>query len=242
MNAQTVCVRRRGRKRNPVIITQFMLTKHDVTIPDAFEVYDEVARTLSADELPYVGFKNIGHPLDRLRDLGRRIVGDGRKLVVEIVGASADTEREAAELAVELGADCLIGGTHTSAVLPVVRGTDVRYYPTVGDLDTEPGRLHGTVEQIAAQARALVDDPEVHGVMLLGYRFAGDVERLLTTIGAIPGIAVVNAGSVDSAERIEELKSHDFWAFTIGSAVLDRTLPAGNSLDAQLRWVLATAR
>jgi hypothetical protein len=61
-----------------VITTQFMLTKNDVTIPDAFDVYGEIAKTFGADELPHVGFKNVGHPLAALRDLGGRIVGDGR--------------------------------------------------------------------------------------------------------------------------------------------------------------------
>lgn len=225
-----------------MIITQFMLTKNDVTIPDAFTVYDQVASTFDATELPYVGFKNIGHPLDRLRELGRRVVGDGRELVVEIVGASADTEREAADLAVELDASALIGGTHVDAVLPLVRGSGIGYYPTVGDLATEPGRLHGTVEDIVAQARDHVGNGDVDGIMLLGYRYVGDVRRLLTAIGAVPGIAVVNAGSVDSAARIEELKDLGYWAFTIGSAVLDRTLPAAPDLEAQLRWVLDVAR
>jgi hypothetical protein len=224
-----------------MITTQFMLTKNDVTIPDAFDVYGQVAKAFSAEELPYVGFKNVGHPLDALRDLGGRIAGDGRRLVVEIVGAGPDAEREAAELAVELGAEILIGGTHTKAVLPVVRGTGLRYHPTVGDLATEPGRLHGSVEGIAAQARELAATPGVDGIMLLGYRFVGDVDRLLTTIAEIPDLSVVNAGSVDSAARIEELERLGYSAFTIGSAVLDDTLPAAPGIEAQLRWVLAVA-
>lgn len=225
-----------------MITTQFMLTKNDVTIPDAFEVYDQVATAFSAKELPYVGFKNIGHPLDRLRDLGRRIVADGRRLVLEIVGASEETEREAALLAVELGADILIGGTHTDAVLAVIEGTDIGYYPTVGDLATEPGRIHGTVKEITDQARSMIARPGVDGIMLLGYRFVGDASLLIREIGGIPGIRIVNAGSVDSAERISELDDNDYWAFTIGSAVLDRSLPAGDSLEDQLRWVLDAAR
>lgn len=224
-----------------MITTQFMLTKNDVTIPDAFEVYEEISRTFSAEELPYVGFKNIGHSLDRLRDLGQLIVNDGRRLVVEIVGASAETEREAALLAVELGADILIGGTHIDAVLQVIQGTSIGYYPAVGDLATEPGRVHGTIEQIVEETRSVIARPGVDGIMLLGYRFVGDASALIAQIGAIPGIRIVNAGTVDSAERIAELNDNGYWAFTIGSAVLDRSLPAGNTLREQLDWVLDIA-
>jgi hypothetical protein len=224
------------------MITQFMLTKNDVTIPNAFEVYDEVAASMSAQELPYVGFKTIGHPLERLRALGRKIVDDDRKLVVEIVGASADTEREAATLALELGAECLIGGTHTAAVLDVIGGHDIGYFPTVGDLDTEPGRIHGELQDIVDQCRVHVETPGVDGVMLLGYRYVGDVSALLKNVMAVPNIRVVNAGSVDSKERIDELSGLGVWAFTIGSAVLDGALPADAALPAQLRWVLQTAQ
>ncbi|TDD99924.1 hypothetical protein [Jiangella asiatica] len=219
-----------------------MLTKNDVTIPDAFEVYDEVARGLTAEELPYVGFKNVGLPVGALRELGAAIAGDGRKLVIEIVGASADAEHEAAALAVELGAECLIGGTHTAAVLDVVEGSGVGYFPTVGDLTIEPGRLHGAISDIVRDVQTTIETPYVDGVMLLGYRYVGDVPALLSAVGRIPDIAVVNAGSVDSAERIRELERNGYWAFTIGSAVLDLTLPAGQSIEDQLRWVLDIAR
>jgi hypothetical protein len=223
------------------MITIFMLTKNDVTIPEAFAVYDEVAAAYTAEELPYVGFKNIGHPLEDLRKLGAKIVGDGRRLVIEIVGSSAASEREAAQLAVELGAELLIGGTHTDAVLPIIAGSPVRYHPTVGDPGTEAGRLHGTVAGIAAEATELLATDGVAGVMLLGYRFVGDVPALLGAIPRIPGLRIVNAGSVDSRDRIRALSDLGYWAFTIGSAVLDRSLPAGPTLADQLRWVIETA-
>jgi 2-keto-3-deoxy-6-phosphogluconate aldolase len=224
------------------MITQFMLTKDDVTIPDAFAVYGEVAASFTAEQLPYVGFKNIGHPLDKLTELGRTIVKDGRKLVLEIVGASAETERQAAELALEVGAELLIGGTHTSDVLDVIAGSGLAYYPTVGDVNTEPGRLHGDLGAIVDECRRLAGTDGVNGVMLLGYRYVGDVTALLTAVSAVPSLQVVNAGSVDSSERIRQLADLGVWAFTIGSAVLDLSLPAGGSLEDQLRWVLDTAR
>jgi hypothetical protein len=200
-----------------------------------------VAAAFTAEQLPYVGFKNIGHPLDELRKLGAKIVGDGRRLVIEIVGSSAANEREAAQLAVELGAELLIGGTHTAAVLPIIAGSAVRYHPTVGDPGTEGGLLHGTVAGIAAEASALHATDGVTGVMLLGYRFVGDVPALLTAVARIRGLRVVNAGSVDNRDRIRALADLGYWAFTIGSAVLDHLLPAGPTPAEQLRWVIETA-
>lgn len=223
------------------VITQFMLTKNDVTIPDAIAVYQQVARGLSAAELGYVGFKNNGPSAAEIRRLGRLIVDDGRKLVIEVVGADPGTEHASARLAVELGAEILIGGTHPQAVLDVIGGTGIAYHPTVGDVDSEPGRLRGTIEELVEQAHALVGTPGVTGLMLLGYRYVGDVTALLERIAQLPDTRVVNAGSVDSAERIRTLAHLGYWAFTIGSAVLDLSLPAGADLKSQLRWVLKTA-
>lgn len=222
------------------MITQFMLTKNDVTIPDAIAVYDEVAKSLTPDELPYVGFKNNGLRPTELRTLGRRIIDDGRKLVIEIVGADPGTERASAELALELGAEVLIGGTHTPDVLGVIGGSGIGYHPTAGDVDREPGKLHGQIDEILGQAELLLATPGVSGLMVLGYRYVGDRAELLKGIAGL-GAKVVNAGSVDSAERIQELDGLGYWAFTIGSAVLDLGLPAGQSLEAQLRWVLEQA-
>jgi hypothetical protein len=223
------------------VITQFMLTKNDVTIPDALEVYGEVASRLTPAELPYVGFKNNGLPPAGIRDLGRRIVDDGRKLVIEIVGADPGTERASAELALELGAEVLIGGTHTEDVLAVIGGSGIGYHPTAGDVDREPGRVHGSIDDIVAQATTLLATPGVSGLMVLGYRYVGDTDQLLERIAALPEIKVVNAGSVDSAARIGRLADLGYWAFTIGSAVLDLALPAAPDLESQLRWVLKTA-
>jgi hypothetical protein len=224
-----------------MIITQFMMTKHDQTIPDAFEVYEDVRASYTADELSYVGFKTVGHSIERLHELGRLIVSDGRRLVVEIVGDSAESEAASANLAVSVGADILIGGQHPDAVLPILAGSSIGYYPSVGDLTVEPGRMYGEIDEIVAEAEQLIGMPGVDGVMLLGYRFVGDQSELIRRISAIEGIKVVNAGTVDSAERIQELDGAGFWAFTIGSAVLDRALPAGNSLREQLDWVMAQA-
>ncbi|MFI2378262.1 hypothetical protein ACH5AO_24855 [Streptomyces sp. NPDC018964] len=211
----------------------------EATIPDAFEGYDEVAAVFTAEELPCVGFRNAGRPLSALRRPGRRIVDDGKRLVVEVADGGEGAGREAAGPAVEPGAGLLVGGTHTTAVLDVVRGTGLGHHPAVGDLTTGPGRLHGTIGGIVRQAREVGAFPGVGGVTPPGHRHAGDPDALLHAIARVDGPRVADAGSADGAERIEELRIDEFRAFTIGGAVLGHALPAGGTLEQRLRRVLA---
>ena len=53
---------------------------------------------------------------------------------------------------------------------------------------------------------------------------------------------VIAAGSVDSAERIDALAAAGAWAFTIGGAIFDRRLPAGQTIREQVDCALAFAR
>ena len=59
----------------------FMLTHNDQTVPDALDVYG----TLRDTELRYVGFKDIGLPTARLRELADAARADGREVFLEVV-------------------------------------------------------------------------------------------------------------------------------------------------------------
>lgn len=223
------------------MITQFMLTKNDVTIVDGLKVYREVASQLTAEQLAYVGFKNVGLPLRDLEALGCAIRDDGRKVVVEIVGGTTlEGELEAATLAKRVGAACLIGGERVEAVLEVIGPSPVKYFPAVGDITAEAGKLHGTIEGIVAQAKRY-EMLGVDGIMLLAYRYVGDVAELLAAVRRATMLEIVAAGSVDSRARIHQLTENGIWAYTIGSAVLDGLMTEEKGLKAQLLHVLRMA-
>ncbi|MGI3899292.1 MAG: hypothetical protein ACRYGP_07160 [Janthinobacterium lividum] len=220
------------------MITQFMLTKNDVTISDAMDVFRDLAPKLGAEALPYVGFKNVGLPLKQLEDLGYAIKDDGRSVVVEIVGGGTpDDEIAAANLAKRVGAACLIGGKNVMPVLEVIGPSPVRYFPAVGDITAEAGRMHGEVESLAEEAKQY-EALGVDGIMLLAYRFVGDVDGLLAAVRKATSLDIVCAGSVDSRARIRQLSRLGTWAFTIGSAVLDNAMTNTPGLQAQLGYVL----
>jgi 4-hydroxythreonine-4-phosphate dehydrogenase len=200
----------------------FMLTRNDRTIEDALSRLPEVVAT----GVRHIGFKDVGLPLSELHKLADAIRAAGATVYLEVVSLDADSERQSAEAAVELGVDVLMGGTRPDVVLPVIVGTGIRYYPFPGSIVGHPSVLKGTVESIVASAKLLAAMPGVHGLDLLAYRFEGDVPRLIREVCVAVDKPVVVAGSIDRLERLQAVVTGGAAGFTIGTAALDGVFQA----------------
>ncbi|MEK6721443.1 MAG: hypothetical protein AABZ33_12350 [Chloroflexota bacterium] len=223
----------------------FMLTRNDQTVPDAMAVYEQIRDS----DLRYVGFKDIGLPTNRLRELASAMRADGREVFLEVVSERAEDEQRSVEAALEVGVDWLLGGTHPDTALAILDrvgppGTPgrPRYCPFPGRVVGHPSVLEGTIEEIAASARNLTSRPGIDGLDLLAYRWRGDVPALVRAVVDASAGPVIAAGSVDSARRIDALATAGAWAFTIGAAIFDGKLPAGPSVREQLDCALALTR
>ncbi|MBV8565340.1 MAG: 4-hydroxythreonine-4-phosphate dehydrogenase [Methylobacteriaceae bacterium] len=213
----------------------FMLTRRDRTIADAHARLKDVF----AEGVKHVGFKDVGLPIAELRRIADAVHAAGLALYLEVVSLDAASEVASAEIALQLGAHVLMGGTHPQAVLPVVRGTPIRYYPFAGRVSGHPSVLHGTIDEIVESARRLVETEGVHGLDLLAYRFAGDAPALIAQVCRAVSKPVVVAGSIDRAARLASVASGGAAAFTVGTAVLDGVFPTGQGLRDQLAFVVA---
>ncbi len=220
----------------------FMLTRDDQTVPDALDVYG----TLRDTDLRYVGFKDIGLPPAQLRELARAMRDDGREVFLEVVSERMEDELRSVHAALEIGVDWLMGGTHADEALAILdmigppgAAGRPRYCPFPGRVIGHPSVLEGSIDEIADSARALTARAGVHGLDLLAYRWQGDVPALVRAVVDASSGPVVAAGSVDSAERIDALARAGAWAFTIGGAIFERRLPAGDSIREQVECALA---
>lgn len=197
----------------------FMLTREDRTVEDALDVYERVR---DLEGLRYVGFKDVGLPVDRLRELTARIREGGQKVMLEVVSEAKEDELRSARAALDLGVDYLLGGTHAEEVSEVVAGSGVGYFPFPGRVEDHPSKLRGSVEEIVGSARRLAATEQVGGLDLLAYRHdGGDAEALARAVVEAVEVPVIAAGSVDDAEKIRRLAEAGVWGFTIGSAVFD---------------------
>ena len=207
-----------------------MLTRDDRTVPDARAAYEQVRDT----GLAYVGFKDIGIPFDDMRALAASIHADDRRVMLEVVSTSREAELRSVQSAIEIGADYVLGGRHVSDALALLRGTQVRYFPFCGTPVGHPTRLEGTIDETVADACRLAVLPGVHGLDLLGYRFAGDAVELTRRVVEAVGIPVIAAGSIDRLERVRAVCDARVWGFTIGTALFEGKF-GGEQLAQQIR-------
>jgi DhnA family fructose-bisphosphate aldolase class Ia len=221
-----------------VINFVFMLTHHDATVPDALDVLGRLA----GSGLRYVGFKDVGAPVEQLTDVASAAHAQGMEVMLEVVSTNADDERRSLEAAVPIGVDWVLGGTHPELGTAILDGSGVRYCPFPGRVVGHPSVLEGTIEEIAADARRLTALDGVGGVDLLAYRHATvDGEALTRAVVQASRGPVIAAGSVVGFEQIEALTRAGAWGFTIGGAIFEGKLPGGPDVSSQVRAVLEAA-
>jgi 4-hydroxythreonine-4-phosphate dehydrogenase len=223
---------------NGVIDFIFMLTRNDRTVDNAIACL----RTALAAGIGHIGFKNIGLPPQELGELAAQIRRSQAKLYLEIVSLDAESEAASARAALQWQVDVLMGGTRPEIVLPLIRGSKIRYFPFVGRIEGHPSRLCGSADDIVRAAEALNATDGVDGLDLLAYRSAGDGGDLIRQVCAGVGKPVIVAGSIDRPERLAALARQGAAAFTVGTAALDLVFPAPASLAGQLAYVAQLSR
>jgi hypothetical protein len=204
-----------------------MLTYHDLTVPNALELFERLKDTA----VTHWGFKDVGLPPEQMKPVVAAMKAAGKTTYLEVVSLSEAEGLSGAELAVELGFDVLMGTVFFPSINDYLKDKPVRYYPFPGRVHGHPSLLDGTVEEIVAHARWL-EAQGAHGMDLLTYRYTGDAPRLLREVVKAASVPIVSAGSIASYERIGEVWRAGAWGFTIGSAFFEsKFVPDGGFED-----------
>jgi NAD(P)H-dependent flavin oxidoreductase YrpB (nitropropane dioxygenase family) len=211
----------------------FFLTYNDVTVDDALAVFEEIRDT----DVDYIGFKDVGLPKNSLGKLREMIADTGKQAVLEVVSTTKEENLRSAKMGVQLGVDYLIGGTYIAETLPLVEGTDIRYFPYVGTVIGHPCLLRGSIEEIAEEAKR-AEAAGIDGIDLLAYRYDGNPVHLVKEVMNTVSIPLIIAGSINDFERIARMKALGAWAFTIGSAIFDRRFRPDGTIQEQIAAVL----
>jgi hypothetical protein len=198
----------------------FMLTKGDITVPNARKILDSVADL----SLTYVGFKDLGLPATEQQALAADIRAAGAEAMIEIVSETASDEVRSLGTAANLGVQWVLGGTAVDTATRILAGSSIRYCPFPGRPFGHPTRLPGPADSIVESAQMLAGTPGVYGLDLLAYRFNGEGADLARRVVDAVSVPVIAAGDVDSAERIRALQAAGVWGFTIGSAIVEGSL------------------
>ena len=216
----------------------FMLTHNDATVANALDVFG----TLRDSGLRYVGFKDVGAPLDVLSQLATAAHDAEMEVMLEIVTTNADDEVRSLHAARQIGVDWVLGGTQPDIGVEALRGSGIRYCPFPGRVVGHPSVLEGTYEEIVDHARRLGATEGVHGLDLLAYRHE-TLDPLELTRGVVDAIdgPVIVAGSVATIVQIAGIDAAGAWGFTIGGAIFEGRLP-GATVAGQVASVLEAVR
>ena len=106
--------------------------------------------------------------------------------------------------------------------------------PFVGEVTDRPSVLSGDINNIIAEAKQCIAKG-AYGIDLLGYRYTGDASLLNSRLVKELEAPVCIAGSVNSVDRLDEIKSISPWAFTIGSAFFENSF--GKDIKEQIDFV-----
>ena len=194
-----------------------MLTHNDRTVENAIEVFE------GAKDAPakYWGFKEVGLPVPDMKVLVQKMKDAGKRTFLEVVDYTEEGCLAGAQIGVDCGFDVLMGTLYFDSVRDLAAANGMEYMPFVGRLSGRPSVLDGTIEEIIEEARGLVAEKGIKGFDLLGYRYVGDAVKLNTEFVKSLDVPVCLAGSVQSYQRLDEVKATGAWAFTIGGAFFE---------------------
>ena len=216
-------------QNHPALVV--MLTYDDLTVPDAYQIFDRCKNTRAQ----YWGFKEQNLPLPEMKALFTYMKACGKTTALEVVAYSEAEGMAGAETAADCGVDLLMGTVYSDAICAFCKSHGLKYMPFVGDVSLRPSILEGTAGAMIAEANRYLKKG-VDGIDLLGYRYTGDAFALNRAFVSAVKAPVCIAGSVNSFARLEEVKQIAPWSFTVGSAFFDRVF--GDSFEEQINTVI----
>lgn len=211
-----------------------MLTHNDVTVQDAYQVFD------SCKDLPirHWGFKNVGLEYDKVKELAGYMKQQGKVTTLEVVTYTEDSCLEGAKMAVDCGFDSLCGTIPYESTIRYAQEYKLQYYPFVGEVSGSPSVLKGAVEKFLEQEEWL-SKMGVQGTDLLLYRYAdGDPEEFARKYLPKAKLRTILAGSVSSPERIRTVLGFGAEGFTMGSALFTKNFVKEGSFRENLEEVI----
>jgi hypothetical protein len=209
-----------------------MLTYNDETVTNASTIFKD------CKDLPvsHWGFKDVGLPPAKMKELFNEMKKAGKTTYLEVVSLTEEEGLKGAKLAVESGCDVLMGTVFFDSILNYLHDKPIKYYPFPGHITGHPSILEGTIAEIVAHAKFL-ESKGVQGLDLLTYRYKGDAPLLLKKVVDEVSIPIVSAGSIESIQRILEVKKTGAWGFTIGSALFDKKFSSTGSFAENIQVV-----
>lgn len=193
-----------------------MLTHNDCTVENAKQIFEECKNS----KAQFWGFKEKPLPLDQMKELYTYMKQCGKITFLEVVEYTETECLKGAKMAVECGCDILMGTIFFDSINEFCKKHNLKYMPFVGEITGRPSILEGSIEDMIDEANSYIEKG-AYGIDLLGYRYTGDATKLNKMFVSHVNAPVCIAGSINSYQRLDELKDAAPWTFTIGGAFFE---------------------
>ena len=193
-----------------------MLTYNDQTVLNAPDIFEECRNSKAS----IWGFKELPLPFGEMKKLYNYMKQCGKTTSLEVVAYTEEEGLAGAETAAACGCDILMGTVFSDRINRFCLEHGLKYMPFVGKVWGRPSVLEGDIDEMIAEAKSYISRG-AYGIDLLGYRYTGDAVELNRRMSAEVNAPVCIAGSVNSFNRLDEIKEAGPWSFTIGSAFFD---------------------
>lgn len=207
-----------------------MLTYNDITVNNAYDIFEKCKNS----KAKYWGFKEHNLPINKMQELYKYMKQCGKTTFLEVVEYTEKEGLEGAKMALDCGCDILMGTVFYDSINEFCKSNNLKYMPFIGQVEERPSILKGNIDEMINEANFYVDKG-VYGIDLLGYRYVGNPVELNKKIVSNVNAPVCIAGSINSYERLDEIKNINPWAFTIGSAFFENKF--GNDFCEQINNV-----
>lgn len=208
-----------------------MLTNNDLTVENAREMFE------ASNHAPtqFWGFKDTGISADRAGELAKVIADKGKTIVFESFGELEDDCLRAAEFAIRNKCKYLIGCQFHPSVVALLQGSPVVYFPTIGRRAGVPRYLYGSTEDVVQDGQRVLASG-ADGICLSMYRYKdGDPHDLgVAVLKSVGPHATIVSGSINTFERLKQVRKLRPWGFTIGSALFDEAFGKGLTWPEQI--------
>ncbi|MBR3673547.1 MAG: hypothetical protein IKN65_04555 [Clostridia bacterium] len=193
-----------------------MLTHNDCTVENAKQIFEECKNS----KAQFWGFKEKPLPLDQMKELYTYMKQCGKTTFLEVVEYTETECLKGAKMAVECGCDILMGTIFFDSINEFCKKHNLKYMPFVGEITGRPSILEGSIEDMIDEANSYIEKG-AYGIDLLGYRYTGDATKLNKMFVSHVNAPVCIAGSINSYQKLDELKDAAPWTFTIGGAFFE---------------------
>ena len=193
-----------------------MLTHNDRTVENAAEIFEQC----KTSKAKFWGFKEEPLPLEQMKKLFAEMKNCGKTTFLEVVAYSEREGLDGAKKAAACNCDYLLGTHFCKSINDFCKENNIKYLPFVGKIKNRPSVLEGEIAEMISEAESYLAEG-VFGIDLLGYRYTGDAVKLNKEFISKVNAPVCLAGSINSFERLDEVKNFSSWTFTIGGAFFE---------------------